>query len=122
MMVEVGPGCGPVPPLMTLMAERPLFPSLVAVTVIDPGATPVTSPFADTVAIATLLERQVTLRPVTAFPFPSLSTTLSCCTPPIPTLADAGLTVTDATGTAFTLIAPELDLPSLVAVIDTAPG
>ena len=56
------------------------------------------SPVLETVAIAGLLELQVTVRPLSTFPFASRSVAVNCCVPPTPTLTVAGLTVTEATG------------------------
>src|SRR5207302_1079800 len=83
----------------TLIAAEPLCPSLVAVIVTAPAATPVTSPLADTVAIAGFELVHVSARPVSTFPAASLGVALSCVVPPTKTFAVAGLTVTDATGT-----------------------
>jgi len=57
--------------LVTVMADVPLCPSLVAVIVAEPAATPVTKPLAETVATAALLVAQVTVRPLRAVPFAS---------------------------------------------------
>jgi hypothetical protein len=56
---------------VTVMADVPLFPSLVAVIVAEPAATPVTNPLAETVATAALLVAHVTTRPLRAVPFAS---------------------------------------------------
>src|SRR6266567_2979715 len=112
------PGAAPV----TVMADVPLCPSLVAVIVADPAATPDTSPLPLTVATDVLLLDHVTVRPVSGLPFASFVVAVSCIVWPTPTLADAGLTVTDATGTFVTVIAAVPLLPSLVAVIVADPG
>src|SRR5438552_2073523 len=65
----------------------------------EPAATPLTSPFASTVVTAD-----------------------NCCVPPTAIVADAGLTVTDATGTTATVMAALPLLPSLVAVIVAVPA
>src|SRR5438132_4685965 len=83
----------------TLVAADPLCPSLVAVIVTDPAATPVTSPAADTVAIAGFERVQVTARPVRMFPAASLAVAVSCTECPTRTPVAAGLTLTDATAT-----------------------
>jgi len=57
--------------LVTVRADVPLCPSLVAVIVAEPAATPVTWPLADTVATAGLLVAHVTARPVRAVPVES---------------------------------------------------
>src|SRR2546430_16738500 len=92
------PNCD-VPGAATVIAAVPLCPSLVAVIVADPAATPVTSPLLLTVAAAVLLLCQVTVRPASELPFASLGVAVSGYVLPSFTVADAGVTVTDATGT-----------------------
>jgi hypothetical protein len=58
---------------VTVTVEDPLFPSAVAVIVAVPGATPVTTPDADTVAVAALLVPHVRGRSVTTVPFSSFT-------------------------------------------------
>src|SRR5205823_3088920 len=91
-------------------------------TVIDaaPAVFAVTSPLPFTVATVVLFEDHVTVRPVRMLPLASLSVAVSCCVWPACTLADAGLTVTVATGAVTVILAVPL-LPSLVAVIVTGP-
>ena len=67
--------------------------------VADPATTPVTRPLPFTVATAMLLLAQVTTRPASGVPLASLGVAVSCTVCPTGTLADAGLTVTEATGT-----------------------
>src|ERR1051325_10144181 len=112
------PGAAPV----TVMADVPLCPSLVAVIVADPAAIPDTSPLPLTVATDVLLVDHVTVRPVSGLPFASFGVAVSCTVWPTPTLAEAGLTVTDATGTLVTVIAAVPLLPSLAAVIVAEPA
>src|SRR5437899_2256885 len=107
--------------IATVTLAVPLFPSLVAVIVADPAATPVTSPAADTVAIAVFELVQLITRPLSTLPAASLVTALSCVVAPTKTFAVAGLTVTEATGTLDTVTAAVPLCPSLVAVIVTAP-
>src|SRR5438034_1384037 len=107
--------------IATVTLAVPLCPSLVAVIVADPAATPVTSPAADTVAIAVFELVHATARPVSTFPAASFSVALSCVVAPAKTFAVAGLTVTEATGTLDTVTAAVPLCPSLVAVIVTAP-
>src|SRR5207245_350076 len=83
---------------VTAMLALPLLPSLVAVIVVEPGDTAVTSPVALTVATAALLDVQVTVRPVKELPPASLRIVASCWVLPATTLAVAGLTDTVATG------------------------
>src|SRR5207249_4805279 len=80
------------------MAGVPLLPSLVAVMVAQLAATPAMRPAEVTVAIRVFELGQVIVRPAKVFPALSLATAVGCRAPPIWTLADAGLTVTDATG------------------------
>src|SRR3989440_11129514 len=114
------PNCD-VPGAATVIADVPLCPSLVAVIVADPAATPVTSPLPLTVAAAVLLLCQVTVRPASVLPFASLGVAVSCTVPPTGTVADAGATVTHATGACTTLPADAQLLPRLVAGIDADP-
>src|SRR5205823_6688859 len=51
---------------ITVMVEVALFPSLVAVMVVEPAATPVTKPVALTVATAGAVLAHVTTRPLSA--------------------------------------------------------
>ena len=66
------PSCNSVPPggggVVTVTVAVPLCPSLVAVIVADPTATPVTSPVPLTVATPVALLTHVTTRPVNALP------------------------------------------------------
>src|ERR1041384_1382652 len=89
---------------VTVIAEVPLWPSLVAVIVAVPTAPPVTSPLPLTLATPVLLLAHVTVRPVSAFPPASFGVAASCTVDPTVTEADAGATVTDATGTCTTVI------------------
>src|SRR6266576_1639239 len=116
------PNCD-VPGGVTFIADVPLWPSLVAVIVTGPpAATPLTSPLPFTLAIALLLDCQVTTRPVNGLPFASLGVAVSCTVLPTATPAVAGVTVTDATGTGVTVMAAVPLWPSLVAVIVAEPA
>src|SRR4029077_3874498 len=106
---------------VTVMAEVPLRPSLVAVIVADPTATPVTSPLPLTVATAVLSLDHVTTRPDNGLPFASFGVAVSCTVKPCCTLAGDGVTVTEATGTGVTVSAEVPLLPSDVAVIVAVP-
>src|SRR5207249_4195137 len=106
----------------TVMADVPLLPSLVAVIVAEPAVTPVASPLPPTVATALLLLAQVTVRPLSGFPFASFGVAASCTVWPACTDAVAGLTVTDATSTVLTVIVAVPPCPSLVAVIIAEPA
>src|SRR2546425_12903276 len=116
------PNCD-VPGGVTVIADVPLCPSLVAVIVIGPpAATPVTSPLPFTLAIALLLDCQVMTRPVNGLPFASLGVAVRCTVLPTATPAVAGVTVNDATGTGVTVMADVPLWPSLVAGILAAPA
>src|SRR6266853_765507 len=107
---------------VTVRADVPLCPSLVAVIVAEPATTPVTRPLALTVATEVLLLLHETTRPVSGLPLTSFGVAVSCTVWPACTLAGAGLTVTDATGTLVTVIADVPLFPSLAAVIVADPG
>src|SRR2546429_3754263 len=104
------------------MADVPLWPSFVAVIGAEPPTFPVTSPVPVSVATGVLLLAQATERPVRMVPLASRRVALSCTVWPTGTLADAGLTVTDATGTPLTVMLAVPLWPSLVAVMVTAPA
>src|SRR2546429_756036 len=78
---------------VTVTSDVPLCPSLVAVIVAVPAATPVTSPLRFTRATAVLLLDQVTTRPLSEFPLASFGVAVSCTVAPCCTLAGDGLTV-----------------------------
>src|SRR2546430_13857641 len=59
---------GAPPDDVTVMAAVPLFPSLVALIVMEPGVTPETRPLLLTVATAVLELDHVTVRPESWFP------------------------------------------------------
>ena len=82
-----------------MIEAAPLLPSLVAVIVADPGAMPVTLPFTSATATDVLLLDHVTVRPDSGVPLPSCGVAVSCADCPAATVADAGVTLTDATGT-----------------------
>src|SRR3989442_1475226 len=106
---------------VTVTTAAPLFPSLVAVIVAVPAPTPLTSPLPLTVATDALLVVHVTTRPPSGVPLASFGVAVSCAVAPTGTLAVAGLSATDATGTALIVIAAEPPFPSLVAVIVPVP-
>src|SRR5436190_983 len=97
---NVAPGDGGV----TVMAAVPLCPSLMAVIVAEPATTPLTSPLELTVATAVLLLDHAIVRPDSGLPAASFGVAVSCTVLPSFTLADAGVTVTDATGTVVTVM------------------
>src|SRR5207302_656025 len=83
---------------VTVTADVPLCPSDVAVMVVEPATTPVTRPLAFTLPTEVLLLAHVTDRPVSGLPLASFGVAVSWTACPTGTDADAGLTVTDATG------------------------
>ena len=107
---------------VTVMVADPLFPSLVAVIVVVPTATAVTTPDDDTVAVAGVLELHATGRSVTTVPFSSLTDTVKLVVSPVATLAVGGETVTVPTGTGITFTEIVPLLPSLVAVMTDVPS
>src|SRR3989442_1100641 len=102
---------------VTVMADVPLCASLVAVIVAEPAATPLTSPLPFTPATDVLLLDHVTTRPVSGLPLASFGVAVSCTVWPTDTLVDAGVTVTEATGTCTTVMAALPLRPSLLAAI-----
>src|SRR5512145_1378348 len=61
------PTSAAVPPVVTVMLELPLCPSLVAVIVAEPAPAPVTRPVPDTVATPVALLSHVIARPVSGW-------------------------------------------------------
>src|SRR6267378_3941094 len=88
---------------VTVTAAVPLWPSLRAVIIVVPTTNPLTRPLPFTLATAALLLAQVTTRPLSGVPLASLGVAVSCTVCPTVTLADAGLTATEATGTFVTV-------------------
>src|SRR2546426_11193700 len=74
----------------TVIAAVPLFPSLVAVSVAAPTATPVACPAPFTVATAGLLLDHVTVRPPTGLPVATLVIARYCAVCPTPIVAVRG--------------------------------
>jgi hypothetical protein len=107
---------------VTVIVEIPLLPSLVALTVAVPGATPVTKPLELTVAIVGSLEPHVTTRPVNTPPMESSVAAASCVVADTRMPALGGETTTEATGTSETVIVLVPLFVSLVAVIVAVPG
>src|SRR5260370_11347684 len=100
---------------------KPLLPSLVAVIVADPVASPCPRRLPSTLATPGALLCHVTVRPDRGFPFASFGVAVSCTFPPTGMLQVAGVTATDATGTGVTVTADVPVLPSLVAVTVIGP-
>jgi hypothetical protein len=94
----------------------------VAVIVAVPGATPLTTPFASTVATAAELVPHVTVRPVNTLPDASLVTAVKVTFCPATTVAVDAFSVMLATAAVVTVMVAAADLPSLVAVIVAVPA
>jgi hypothetical protein len=107
----------------TVSTTPSLCPSLVAVIVVLPTVSVVTSPLLFTVATAGLELLHLITRPVSTLPEASEVTAVACAVPPTVTDAGDSDTVTLVTGTgAAATSSTALPLrPSLVAVIETAP-
>src|SRR5438445_11852940 len=88
---------------VTVIAEVPLFPSLVAVIVAEPGVTPETRPSLLTVATDVLELDHVTVRPESGVPPASLGVAVRCTVWHACTDAEGGVASTDATGTLVTV-------------------
>ena len=95
---------------VTVTEADPDFPSLVAVIVVVPPATPVTNPVVDTVATLGAELLQFTVRPVSVPALTSANTAVNCWVVPAASEVVAGLTVTVATGTGVRVVGVE---PSL---------
>ena len=100
---------------MTVISAVPLFPSVVAVMVAGPAATPVTRPELETVAIAVFELDHATERPVSVPPLASLRVTESWAVLEVSIVAAVGATLTVATGSVLTVTVADPLLPSLVA-------
>ena len=107
--------------LVTVTVDVPLLPSLVAVIVAVPAALAVARPPPLTLATPVLLLAHVTTRPDRVLPFASWSVAVNCAVCPTCTPADAGVTATEATGTAVTVMDDVPLCPSLVAVMVADP-
>src|SRR5213080_1316178 len=101
--------------VVTVIAALPPFPSLVAVSVAAPTATPVACPAPFTVATAGLLLDQVTVRPPSGLPNASRVIAAYCAVCPTPIVAVAGVTLTDATGSGHPVTVT-------LAAVETFPG
>jgi len=106
---------------VTVMVALPVLPSLVALMLAVPTVTAVTTPCAETVATAVLLELHVTARPVRTLLFASRVVAVACDVPTAVIELGVSATVTDATGTGTTVIVEVPECPSLVAVMVAPP-
>jgi len=100
---------------VTVTVEVPVFPSIVAVITAVPVFTPVTWPFAATVATDVLFEDHVVVaRPVRLLLFTSSGVPVSVTLLPFFTDAGAGLTATVLTGFGETVT---VDVPLFVSLV-----
>src|SRR5207245_9715758 len=99
-----------------MIADVPLFPSLVAVIVALPASWPVTRPLPVTVATDVLLLDHVTTRPVSVLPAASFVTAESCWVLPAVMVATGGVPETEATGPSLTVPGEDALSPPLVDV------
>ena len=108
---------------VTVIAAVSLTPSLVALTAAEPTPIPVTRPLASTVATAALSVVQAIGCPASTLSLASRTTADSCVLPCTTIVANAGLTVTDATGRAGVTVTEAVPLAvPLVAVMVALPG
>ena len=91
----------------TVRAAEPVTALTVAVTFALPWPTPFANPFVFTVATDAMLEFQVKFTPEMTFPFASFAVAVNCCVAPIAMIADAGATITVATGPVVTTFEEE---------------
>jgi hypothetical protein len=105
----------------TLTVAVPVFPSLVAVIVAVPRATPLTKPPEVTVAMPVLSELHVMARPVRTAPFASRVVAVRVAVAAIKTFVVGGATVTVLTGAGVTVTVAVPLFVSLVAVIVAVP-
>src|SRR6185312_15951946 len=106
----------------TTIVAVPDWPSLLAVMVAEPGATPVTRPFASTLATLGMLLDQVIVRPVRGLCCASNTVAASCAVPGSTMVSSGGETDTDATGGGSTVMVAMPDEPPALAAICTVPG
>ena len=105
----------------TAIPDVPVFPSHVAVIVVAPAATPVTSPVLSTVAMPLSADDQVIVRPVSTLPPASSGSACRCTVPPTVTGALDGETRTEATDGGTTVIDENPETPLELAAMRTAP-
>jgi hypothetical protein len=100
---------------VTMTVAVALRPSLVAVMVAEPGATPVTRPLAETVATPASELVQVIVLPRREAPLADCGVAVSWVLEPTNTVAVEGVTLTEATGAGVTVTGAIAVLPSTTA-------
>ncbi len=106
---------------VTVTVTVAVLPSQVPVMTEVPGASPVTTPAADTLATAGVPELHATTRPVRTLPSASLTVGISVTLPPTKRFGARGDNVMLETGAADTEIVAVPDFPSLVATTFAVP-
>jgi len=86
-----------------LTAAEPCMPSTVAITLVEPNATPFTSPVEDTVATALFALLHVTVRPLSGLPDESSGVAAICAVAPMLSDTVAGDMSTELTGVGETV-------------------
>ena len=107
---------------VTRICASAVRPSLAAMMRAVPAATAVTTPVALTVAMFGADDVQLRMRPVSTLLCASRTTAVSVAVSPATNVSMAGVTVTEATGTAVTVICATALRPSLAAVIEALPA
>jgi hypothetical protein len=107
------------------MVRRAVEPPATAVTVADPIARPVTTPVVDTSKMRSSEVDHDTERPVSALPFASLGTAVSCIEPPILVIAVLVVwssRVAIAAGRTVTVVEPDTSPMEADTVVDRVRG
>ena len=100
----------------------PARPSLVAEMVVEPAATAVASPAAETVTRVGSALLHVTMRPASTAPVASTVEAVNCWVPPTTSDAVVGFTTTDATGVGMTVSEATPVRDPALAMIWALPG
>ena len=108
--------------VVTVTSVEAESPSLVAVIVAVPAASPVTSPSGDTETLAESELVQSTSRSVSTWPFASSTVAASCRERPMSSVAVTGVTATDATGRGTTVKLAVPRIPLTVAITLAKPA
>ena len=107
---------------VTCMTADPVAPSEIAEMVALPGATAVTSPVCETVAMAAALLLHCTVRPASVAPDALFGVATSWTGAfPMVSAAEGGVTDTDATGVRTVIVALPVR-PSIAATTDATPS
>ncbi len=118
--IDAASGWSTSPGSATCTSAWPVRPPLVAVTVVEPTSTPVTSPEPSTVAMRVSAEAQMKVEPVMATPLESCTSAVSWPVPPMSTVRVGGSTTTPA-GTWATTAQAVSATPSETATMAAVP-